>query len=81
VKLIFTKDTDHQVTVVQEKNGKRETFSYVDMITDLLENGQLSPPELNGAFSDPERTSINRMIGLINNAIEPDTNEKLLKSS
>jgi hypothetical protein len=70
MKLIFTKDDDHQVTVIQEKGGEQKAFSYVDMIRALLDEGALEPTELNGDFTDPERRSINRMVGLINEAIE-----------
>ncbi len=71
MKLIFTKGDDHQVTVIQDKDGQQDEFSYIDMIRELLDKGALDPPELNGDFTDPEKESIKRMVGLINETVEP----------
>ena len=75
MKLVFAKDDDHQVTVHQITNGKQKAFSYVDMIRALLDEGPLGLPELDGDFTDPERNSINRMVELINEAIEAEGSE------
>jgi len=72
MKLIFTKDDDHQVSVQQEISGQQEEFSYVDMIRELLDKGVLEPPELIGDFTEPEQVSINRMVGFINETIEAE---------
>ena len=44
MKLVFTKDKEHQVTVHQEIDGKKQEFSYVDMIRSLLDEGPLELP-------------------------------------
>ncbi len=72
MKLVFTKDAEHQVTVEQETDGKKANFSYVNMIKSLLNEGPLESPRLDGDFSDPEQKSINRMVDFINKAIEEE---------
>ena len=62
MKLIFIKDDEQQVKVHQAMNGQQEAFSYVDMIRSLLDEGPLKLPELVGDFTEPEQTSINRMV-------------------
>jgi len=76
MKLIFTKEEDHQVTVLQEKDGQQKESLYVDMIRGLLDNGALASPELNGAFTDPEKVSINRIVDLINGVLESEEEEE-----
>lgn len=72
MKLVFTKDTEHQITVELETDGKKETFSYVNMIKSLLNEGSLEQPELVGDFPDPEQKSIKRMVEFVNKAIEEE---------
>jgi len=75
MKLVFTKDKEHQVTVHQEIDGKKQEFSYVDMIRSLLDEGPLELPGLDGDFTEPECKSINRMVEFINEAIESEDEE------
>ena len=76
MKLIFTKDEEHQVAVAQENEGQRHNFSYVEMIRGLLDEGPMEPPELNGDFTASENKSINRMVGFINEVIDSTSEAK-----
>ena len=70
MKLIFKKDKDSQISVVQNIDGKEQEFSYVDMIKALIKSKKMEEPEILEGFTDAEVTSIKRMVELINKEIE-----------
>ena len=70
MKLIFKKDEESQISVVQDIDGKEQEFSYVDMIKALIESKKMEDPEILKGFTDAEVTSIKRMVEFINKEIE-----------
>ena len=70
MKLIFKKDKDSQISVVQNIDGKEQEFSYVDMIKALIKSKKMEEPEILEGFTDAEVTSIKRMVEFINKEIE-----------
>ena len=70
MKLIFNKDGENQISVLQDIGGQRQAFSYVDMIKALIGSRKMEEPEILGKFTDAETTSIKRMVELINKEIE-----------
>lgn len=69
MKLIFKKDKDSQISVVQNIDSKEQEFSYVDMIKALIESKKMEEPEILEGFTDAEVTSIKRMVEFINKEI------------
>ena len=69
MKLIFKKDEESQISVVQDIDGKKQEFSYVDMIKALIESKKMEEPEISEDFADAEVTSIKRMVEFINKEI------------
>ena len=70
MKLIFKKDEESQISVVQDIDGTKQEFSYVDMIKALIESKKMEEPEILEGFTDAEVTSIKRMVEFINKEIE-----------
>ena len=70
MKLIFKKDEESQISVVQDIDGNKQEFSYVDMIKALIESKKMEEPEISEGFTEAETTSIKRMVELINKEIE-----------
>ena len=70
MKLVFKKDEDSQISVVQDIDGKEQEFSYVDMIKALIESKKMEEPEISEGFTEAETTSIQRMVEYINKEIE-----------
>ena len=70
MKLIFKKDDESQISVVQDINGTEQDFSYVDMIKALIESKKMEEPEISEGFTEAEITSIKRMVELINEEVE-----------
>ena len=70
MKLLFKKDDDSKISVVQ-KAGKAEVeFSYVEMIKHLINTKELKAPIVEGDFSDAEKKSINSMAKYINEELQ-----------
>jgi len=69
MKLIFKKDDESQISVVQNIDGKEQEFSYVDMIKALIESRKMEEPEISEGFTEAETTSIQRMVEFINKEI------------
>jgi len=69
MKLIFRKDDDSQISVVQDIDGDQQDFSYVDMIKALIESSKMEKPEMSEGFTEAEVESINRMVEFINKEI------------
>ncbi len=70
MKLIFKKDEESQISVVQDVDGTEQDFSYVDMIKALIESKKMEEPEISEGFTEAEITSIKRMVELINEEVE-----------
>ncbi len=75
MKLIFKKDEESQISVVQDIDGKKQEFSYVDMIKALIESKKMEEPEISGDFTEAEVTSIKRMVEFINEEVGTDDEE------
>jgi hypothetical protein len=66
MKLVFKKDDQEEITVVQSCDGIEHAFLYTDMIKVLLKDGALEASVLEGTFSEEERRSIHSMVNEIN---------------
>ena len=70
MKILFKKDDDSNISVMQ-KVGKGEVeFSYVEMIKHLINTKELKSPIVEGDFSDAEKESINSMAKHINEELQ-----------
>lgn len=76
MKLVFKKDKEHQISVLQEVDGKQLDFDYVDMIKALIKSRKLDDPDISEGFTEAEIKSIKSMVKRINEQIstvgEPD---------
>ncbi len=66
MKLVFRKNDQEEITVLQSVDGGERPFIYTDMIKVLLEDGELEAPVVEGDFTDEESRSINNMVHEIN---------------
>jgi hypothetical protein len=66
MKLVFRKNDQEEITVLQSCDGTNKAFLYTDMIMALLNDGALDVPVLEGCFTAEEQHSINNMINEIN---------------
>jgi hypothetical protein len=66
MKLVFRKNDQEEITVLQSFDGDERNFVYTDMIKVLLEDGELEVPVIEGDFTEEEMRSINDMISDIN---------------
>lgn len=66
MKLVFRKNAEEEITVVQSYDGAERDFDYSDMIKVLLEDGELELPDIEGDFTADEASSINKMVEEIN---------------
>ncbi|MEW8659531.1 MAG: hypothetical protein AB2603_14530 [Candidatus Thiodiazotropha endolucinida] len=69
MKLIFKKDENQQIIVMNDFRGEQKDFSYVEMIKELIESRHLEEPEISEGFSEAETKSINSMVSFINQEI------------
>jgi len=76
MKLVFKKDKEHQISVLQEVDGKQLDFDYVDMIKALIKSKKLDDPDISEGFTEAEINSIRSMVTRINKQLsaidEPD---------
>lgn len=77
MKLVFRKNEQEEITVLQSYDGNDHAFVYTDMIKALLNDGELEVPVIEGAFTEEERSSINNMVSEINR----ETKEAIKASS
>lgn len=77
MKLVFRKNEQEEITVLQSYDGKDHAFVYPDMIKALLKDGELEAPVIEGTFTEEERGSINNMVSEINR----ETKEAMKASS
>jgi hypothetical protein len=66
MKLVFRKNDQEEITVLQSFNGDERNFIYTDMIKALLDDGELEVPVVEGDFTEEEKRSINNMVSEIN---------------
>lgn len=66
MKLVFRKNNQEVITVLQSCNGEERPFVYTDIIKALIKDGKLELPTLEGTFTDEEQRSINDMVNKIN---------------
>lgn len=66
MKLVFRKNDQEEITVLQSCDGKERPFVYTDMIKALIKDGKLELPVIDGSFTEEEKHSINKMINEIN---------------
>ncbi len=69
MKLVFTKNEQHEISVLSKTDDGLIAFKYIDMIKILIDVKQLEEPELTGEFSDSEKESISSMINHINTEV------------
>jgi len=70
MKLVFRKDDEMDISVLQKTDDQELDFSYVMMIKSLIRTKKLEAPIVEGSFSDAEKESINSMVTLINEELE-----------
>jgi len=66
MKLVFKKNDQEEITVLQSFDGKELPFVYTDMIKALIKDGELELPVLDVTFTEEEQHSINNMVNEIN---------------
>lgn len=66
MKLVFRKNDQEEITVLQSFDDGERNFIYTDMIKVLLKNGELEAPVIEGDFTEEEMRSINNMVSEIN---------------
>ena len=54
MKLVFRKNDQEEITVLQSFDGDERNFIYTDMIKVLLEDGELEAPVVEGDFTEEE---------------------------
>lgn len=69
MKLEFTKNDKHEITVLSVEGESKTEFKYIDMINSLIKNKHIEEPELIGNFSESEKLSISSMINHINTVV------------
>lgn len=66
MKLVFNKNDDLEISVIQKNGDEEKEFNYVEMIKDLISTKSLEEPEMDGDFTGSEIDSIKTMIKHIN---------------
>jgi len=66
MRLVFRKNDQEEITVLQSFDGDEHNFTYTDMIKVLLNDGALEVPVVEGDFTEEEKRSINNMVSEIN---------------
>jgi len=66
MKLVFRKNDQEEITVLQSFDGDERKFVYTEMIAVLIDKGELEAPVLEGDFTVDEQRSINDMVTKIN---------------
>ena len=77
MKLLFKKDDQSHISVFRKIDGHEHSFSYIDMIKDLIASKSMEEPEILGNFSEAETKSIKRMVDFINKEIGEADEDKL----
>lgn len=69
MKLIFKKNEQSEITVMQKTGGSEVEFDYVNMVKKLINDKNLEEPEIDGDFSESEKESIMSMVADINSEV------------
>lgn len=69
MKLIFKKNEQSEITVMQKTGGSEVEFDYVNMVKKLINDKSLEKPEIVGDFSESEKESIIAMVADINSEV------------
>jgi hypothetical protein len=72
MKLIFTKDSNNEISVQLTKGTFVETFSYTEMIKQLIKFNKFEDTEFNN-INEEEQKRIETMLQKINEAIEVES--------
>lgn len=75
MKLIFTKDENNEITVQLQKGTVMESFTYTEMISQLLEKNDFDGTEYVD-LSPEEEASIKKMLEKINVVFEEEEKEE-----
>ncbi len=70
MKILFNKDDDSNISVMQKVGKEEVEFSYVEMIKHLINTKELKSPIVKGDFSDAEKASIDSMAKHINEELQ-----------
>jgi hypothetical protein len=70
MRLLFRKNDQEEISVLQSLDGDERKFVYTDMIKVLIEDGELEAPVIEGDFTTEETRSINNMVSEINKVTE-----------
>ena len=69
MKLVFSKNDQLEISVIQKDGDSEKEFNYVDMIKNLINVKSLEESEMIGDFSESEKDSIISMIEHINSKV------------
>ena len=69
MKLLFSKNDKHEISVVSKAGDSIAAFNYIDMVKQLIDLKKLEDPEFEGEFSDSEKESVLSMVGHINHEV------------
>ena len=69
MKLVFKKNEENQISVLQKVDGREQDFIYVDMIKALIKSRKMEIPEISKGFSEAEIKSIKSMVTFINKQV------------
>lgn len=64
MKLIFTKTENGDINVLIQKGTTTETFSYLEMLKQLLDNNEIEEPDFTG-FEEIEKEKIKELLNKI----------------
>jgi len=76
MKLVFSKNDQLEISVIQKDGDNSIEFKYIDMIKNLINIKSLEEPEMIGDFSDSEKDSIISMINHINSEVSEFYSER-----
>jgi len=69
MKLVFSKNDQLEISVMQKDGSNSIEFKYVDLIKKLINVKALEEPEMIGDFSESEKESITSMVKHINSEV------------
>lgn len=69
MKLVFSKNDQLEISVIQKDGNNEKEFNYIDMIKNLINVKSLEDPEMIGDFSESEKDSIISMTEDINSEV------------
>lgn len=76
MKLIFTRTENGDINVLIQKGTTTESFSYLEMLKQLLDNNVIDEPDFNG-FEEIEKEKIKELLNIIKVKIDEAKDAKL----